>query len=276
MKRILVPTDFSKGAFNALLHAMNIAKMINASIRIVHAYSMPPTGSTVMVDITDILKKNADEELENLKLEVKKLELANDLNINYVSSHGSVIDVINRQTRESEIDLVVMGTQGASGITEKFLGSNTAAVAKNIDIPMIAVPAELAYKPYKKFLFTTDMKVLKNSRPMQFIGEFSKECEAEVKFIHVRAPGSEELDQSEIDAYRDQVESIFDPETKSSFAYVYDEDPEEGIANTIKMERPDLIIVIHHSYGFFEGMFHSSVSQNIINRASLPILVMKG
>jgi len=276
MKRILVPTDFSKGAFNALIHAMNIAKVINASIRIVHAYSMPPTGSTVMVDITDILKKNADEELENLKLEVNKLDLSKDLNINYVSSHGSVIDVLNRQSKESEIDLVIMGTQGASGITEKFLGSNTAAVAKNLGIPMIAVPAELPYKPYKKFLFTTDMKVLKDSKPMQFIGEFSKECEAEVKFIHVRAPGSKELDQKDVDAYRDQVESIFDPSTESSFAYVYENNPEEGIADTIAMERPDLIIVIHHSYGFFEGMFHSSVSQNIINQASLPILVMKG
>ncbi len=276
MKRILVPTDFSKGAFNALMHAMHIAKMMNASIRIIHAYSMPPTGSTVMVDITDILKKNADEELENLKVEVNKLDLSKELNINYISSHGSVIDVINRQTKESEIDLVVMGTQGASGITEKFLGSNTAAVAKSINIPMIAVPAELTYQPYNKFLFTTDMKVLKNSSPMKFIGEFSKEFNAEVKFIHVRAPGSEELDQKDIDAYRDQVESIFDPSTKSSFAYVYEDDPEEGIADTIEMEKPDLIIVIHHSYGFFEGMFHSSVSQNIINRASLPILVMKG
>jgi len=276
MKRILVPTDFSKGAFNALIHAMNIAKMINASIRIVHAYSMPPTGSTVMVDITDILKKNADEELENLKLEVNKLELSKDLNINYSSSHGSVIDVLNRQIKETEIDLVIMGTQGASGITEKFLGSNTAAVAKSISIPMIAVPAELAYKPYKKFLFTTDMKVLKNNKPLQFIGDFSKECQADVKFIHVREPGAEELDQKDVDAYRDQVESIFDPATKSSFAYVYENNPEEGIANTIEMERPDLVIVIHHSYGFFEGMFHSSVSQNIINHSSLPILVMKG
>ena len=229
-----------------------------------------------MVDITDILKKNADEELHNLKMEIQKLELSKELNINYISSHGSVIDVINRQTKESEIDLVVMGTQGASGITEKFLGSNTAAVAKNINIPMIAVPAELSYQPYNRLLFTTDMKVLKNSAPMKFIGEFSKEFNAEVKFIHVRAPGSDELDQKDIDAYRDQVESIFDPATKSSFAYVYEDDPEEGIADTIEMERPDLIIVIHHSYGFFEGMFHSSVSQNIINNASLPILVMKG
>jgi len=276
MKRILVPTDFSKGAFNALIHAMNIAKLINASIRIVHAYSMPPTGSTVMVDITDILKKNADEELQNLKVEVNKLELAGNLNIDYISAHGSVIDVINREAKERDIDMVIMGTQGASGITEKFLGSNTAAAAKNINIPMIAVPAELPYKPYKKFLFTTDMKVLKSSGPMEFIGEFSKQCDADVKFIHVRPTGSDNIDEKDIEAYKDQVESIFDPGTKSSFAYIYEDNPEEGIAETIEMERPDLIIVIHHSYGFFEGMFHSSISQNIINRAALPILVMKG
>ena len=276
MKRILVPTDFSKGAFNALIHALNFAKLMNGSIKIINAYSMPPTGSTVMVDITDILKKNADEELEHLKQEVNKLELASEIDISYSSSHGSVIDVIDRLVKENKIDLVVMGTQGASGITEKFLGSNTSAVAKSINIPLIAIPAELSFKSYNKFLFATDMKVLESTKPMQFIGELSKACEADVKFIHVRETGSEELDQESIDAYKDQVESIFDPSTKSSFAYVYEKNPQSGIAETIEMERPDLLIVIHHTYGFFEGLFHSSVSQNIINHASLPILVMKG
>lgn len=275
MKRIIVPTDFSQGAFNALINAIEISKVLDANIQVIHAYSMPPTGSAVMVDITDILKKNADEELENLKTEVLKLAEAKDLKITYRSLHGSVIDVVNRVTRDDGADLVIMGTQGASGITEKWLGSNTAAAARNIDIPLIAIPADFKYKPFSRLLFATDMKIMKETSALEFIGDFSQKCDAEVKFIHIRTEGMGS-DDSNVEEYKNQIDSIFHKDTKTTFAYLYEDDVDKGIAETIQMENPDLVIVVHHEYGFIEGLFHTSVSKSIINKAALPILVLKG
>ncbi|HKL03672.1 MAG TPA: universal stress protein [Cryomorphaceae bacterium] len=274
MKNIIVPTDFSDGAFNALIHAVEMAKITGASIRVIHAYSMPSTGSAVMVDIVDILKKNADEELGNLAVRTKQLKSAEGVTITYHSLHGAVVDVINRECEDENIDLVVMGTQGASGITEKWLGSNTAAAARNVNVPLIAIPAELPFKKYDKMLFATDMKVLENMHPLKFVAELADHCNSKVKFMHIRKHG-EESDDKKVEEFQKQVGSVFG-ERNPSFAFLFDDEIEDGLADAIESERPDLVVVIRHEYGFFKGLFHSSTSQRLVNNASLPILVMKG
>jgi nucleotide-binding universal stress UspA family protein len=274
MKKIIVPTDFSDGAFNALLHALHLAKIMGSSITIVHAYSMPPTGSAVMVDITDVLKKNADEELEKLKTRVDSLQMSSGITIQYIAKHGTVVDVVNRLSKSQDADFVVMGTQGASGITEKWLGSNTSAAARNVDIPLIAIPAELPYKSFEKILFATDMKVMENPVPMEFVAKLSERTLAKVKFMHIRKPGEEE-DDAAVEKYKAQVRAIFD-KSDPDFAFLFESDIEEGIADAIAYEQPDLAVVVRHEYGFFEGLFHSSVSQHVINTSAIPILIIKG
>jgi nucleotide-binding universal stress UspA family protein len=270
MKKVLVPTDFSDGSFNALIHALHAAKIMNSSVEVIHAYSMPPTGSNVMVDITDVLKKNAEEEMEEFKERVERLSISSGVDIAYGTSYGSVVDVINRMAKESEVSAVIMGTQGASGITEKWLGSNTAAAARNVKVPLIAIPAEKPYAPLEKILFSTDMKVMKNADYLDFVAEFSKLHNASVKFFHVRTP-EDDADES---AYKKQVEDHFGIEP--TFSFTYNDDVEKGIEKAIGNERPSLLVVVRHDYGFFESLFHSSVSSHIINNASLPILVLNG
>jgi nucleotide-binding universal stress UspA family protein len=274
MKRILVPTDFSEGAFNALVHALHIAQIFDAAVDVIHAYSIPPTGTAVMVDLTDILRKNALEEIELLKKRTSALNLAKGIKIDYDAEHGSVIDVIARSERERQIDLVVMGTQGASGITEKWLGTNTAAAARNTNVPMLAVPAESRFKPYSQIMFSTDFKVIKDKKSMEFAAKFAKAFDGHVRFLHVRKDG-EKRDSGTEDAYKLQMKSIFgSPEP--TFSFTIDSNIDSGIKETLGIKPADLLITVRHDYGFFEGLFRSSISQKIINSASIPILIIKG
>ncbi|MCZ4407423.1 universal stress protein [Cryomorphaceae bacterium 1068] len=269
MKKILVPTDFSEGAFNALIHAIHAADILNNSLEIIHAYSMPATGSNVMVDITDVLKKNAEEEMEILQKRVEDLEIAKNVEINFDTAYGSVVDVINRRASEDNVSVVLMGTQGASGITEKWLGSNTAAAARNVNVPLLAIPAERPYKEMERILFSTDMKVMEDAGCMEFVAKLAKMTKSEVKFLHVRK-AEEQVDE---EGYKKQVEAYFD-DVNPTFSFVYNENIEAGIEETIKKEDPSLLVVVRHDYGFFQSIWHSSVSRHIINNASLPILVL--
>lgn len=274
MKKILVPTDFSDGAFNALLHAIHIAKIFGAELDVVHAYSIPPTGTAVMVDLTDILRKNALEELELLKERTEKLDLAAGVSIHYDAEHGSVIDVVGRAVNERQTELVVMGTQGASGITEKWLGTNTAAAARNANVPLIAIPAESPFKPYDDILFATDFKVVKDKKAMEFVAVFAHAFDAHVRFLHVKKDGEKSESGTE-DAYKLQMKSIFG-KPEPTFTFTIDSDIESGIKETLNKKPSDLLITVRHDYGFFENLFRSSVSQKIINSASIPILIIKG
>jgi nucleotide-binding universal stress UspA family protein len=275
MKKIIVPTDFSDGAFNALSHALHYAKKLGYSIEVVHAFMMPPTGTAVMVDITDILKKNALEEMAKLQKKVDKLDAAKNLRIAYQAEHGSVVDVINRAAaNDKNTALVIMGTQGASGITEKWLGSNTAAAARNLSVPLLAIPAGRSYKEIGAITFSTDLKKLSNTQGLGILAEISQAFNTHIKFLHVRKE-NENVDVNFGKEFRSQVASVFDAQDVR-FSFIFDTTVEEGIKEVIKTEQTDMLVLVRHSYGFFENLFHTSVSQQIVNEASLPILILKG
>lgn len=271
MKKILVPTDFSDGAFNAFIHALHAAKLLDNSIEVIHAYSMPATGSSVMVDITDVLKKNAEEEMELLKKRIENLASAKEVEITYTTLYGSVVDVVNRRSTEAEVSAVLMGTQGASGITEKWLGSNTAAAARNVKVPLLAIPVEHTYKDIKSILFSTDMKVMEDVGCMEFVAKLAKITKAEVKFLHIRK-ADEKPDE---EGYKKQIDDYFE-DVNPTFSFAYNDNISKGIEQTIKKENPSLLVVVRHDYGFFENIWHNSISRQVINKASIPILVLNG
>lgn len=272
MKTIIVPTDFSDGAFNALLHALNIAKSAQAEVMVVHAFLMPPTGTAVMVDITDILQQNAEEGLELLRRRVEKLDIAKGITISYKAKHGTVIDVLQRTASKHNADLVVMGTQGASGITEKFLGSNAAAAARNLKTPVLAVPAEKNFSPIKKIVIATDLKQVKSPKLFEIVEQISDANEASIRFLHVRQI-SEKHDTTQSDAFKHQVTGAFKRHTPL-FTFVFEDDIEEGLSTVIEKEGAEMIVVVRRERGFFSGLFHSSVSQRLVNEAALPVLVL--
>ncbi|MCH2214463.1 MAG: universal stress protein [Flavobacteriales bacterium] len=270
MKKILLLTDFSDGSFNALIYALNAANILGNSLEIINAYSMPPAASNVMKDITDVLKRNADEDMMKFRRRVEALPIANEVEKEYNTHFGSVVDVINKRGEDGDVNAVFMGTQGASGITEKWLGSNAASAARNVKIPLLAIPVDRPYQPIENILFSTDLKVMKHSECLTFVAKLAKKTGAEVRFFHVRT-SEDTVDES---VYKAQIKEYFD--IKPTFSFTYNKDIEEGIENIISTEKPSILVVVRHEHGFFESIWHSSVSRHIINHASLPILVLNG
>lgn len=272
MNTILVPTDFSDGAFNALGYAMRLADLFDYSIKIVHAYRLPAGESTVMVDLTEIMAKSAKEELELLKTKVEAINHSNIL-ITYEALYGGVIEVIHDLSRSEGVELVVMGTQGASGITDKWLGTVAASAAKNVEDPLLIIPADQDYRNLDKILFATDLEVIENEKHLRFLAELSNKYNSELNFLHVRKEG-EDTDDEKVAKYRDQLNSIFGEE-RTQISYLFDDDVDDGIEDGIETHNPDLLVIVRHKYGFFEGLFKSSISRKLISDSELPILVLQ-
>ncbi len=275
MKKIIVPTDFSEGAFKALTHALHYAEKLDFSVEVVHAFMMPPTGTAVMVDITDVLKKNALEEMGKLRIRVEALKLAHKVEILYKAEHGSVVDVIRRASADGKhTAFIVMGTQGASGITEKWLGSNTASAARNVDIPLLAIPADRDFKNPSNICFSTDLKELSDIKGLSILALISKAFNAKIKFLHVRKK-NETNAENDGHAFREQINKVLSEEDVH-YAFTLDENVASGIADAIDKDGSDMLVLARHEYGFFQNLFHSSVTQQVVNEAALPVLVIKG
>ena len=273
MKKILVPTDFSDGAFNALEYAIHFARLLNFSVEVVHAYNMPATGSMVMVDITEIMANNAQEELDLLKTRVKELSYAKGVQVNFRKEHGSVVDMINRVSREPGFEFAVMGTQGASGVTDKWLGTNAMDAAKFVEDPLMIIPADHTYKNIDHVLFATDLKLTGNEDHLKFLSLIAEKSDAKIEFLHIRKQG-EIVDDQKLTQYLDQISRAFG-KNRPRIAYLYDNEVQKGIEEAIASKRPELLAVVRHKYGFFEGLFRNSISKQLISESKLPILVLQ-
>ena len=272
MNTILVPTDFSDGAFNALGYAMRLAEIFDYSIKIVHAYRLPTTESGVLVDLTEILAKTAQEELDLLKTKVDAINHSN-LTITYGAHYGSVMEVIHNFSKSEGVELVVMGTQGASGITDKWLGTVAASAAKNVEDPLLIIPANQAYRNLNHILFATDLKEIENEKHLRFLATLAKKSNSRLDFLHIRKV-NEEADDEKVAKYRAQIQSIF-VEDKTRISYLFDDEVNEGIKDGLETHNPDLLVVVRHKYGFFEGLFRGSLSRKLISESALPILVLQ-
>ena len=173
MKRILFPTDFSETANNAFIHALKFANAVQGELILLHTFELPvidnqffPQNYMVMYESLELAQ------FDMFKEEIPKLRaIALQHNLGTVPmSHrlmdGSLLYNIEKAITEDKINYVIMGTEGATGWASFLLGSNTANVLDEIDIPILSVPSQAVYRKVKTIGFTTrfrpkDKKALK-------------------------------------------------------------------------------------------------------------------
>lgn len=157
MKKILVPTDFSGCANNAVDFAVQSAKILPAEIVLLHAFEVQGNLYTdymgVNREFNQSLMEDAGQKLEQVK---KSIEEAEEVAVSTIIYKGTVKDAVMETTIAVNADLIVMGTLGASGFKEKFLGSKTASIIGSVNIPVMAIPYEYEWKKPETFLLATN------------------------------------------------------------------------------------------------------------------------
>lgn len=273
MKSILVPTDFSEGSFTALKIAIKLADKLGYNVHVFHAYSMPPTGDAVMVNITEILEKNAIEELGILKKRARTLEYGKSVNVSYKAHHGQVVDVINRLGTVDHNHMAIMSTRGANDFSKKILGTNASDATKNVKIPLLIIPPNASIPDTPKFLFAVDLKVLDNNNSHKFFSEFANDLNSEILFVNIKND-NRKVDESQKEKYLTQLDRDFGKE-RAKLIYFSNTDIEEGITEAITKMRPDILVLVRHNFTFLESIFHSSISLKLVKTAPIPIFVLQ-
>ena len=153
---ILIPTDFSEVANNATQYAVELAKKCNAHLHIYHAKQIPIADPVFPAEAyqmyVDEIARAEKEGFDNLKNGLlKDLEL----NVSFNSSTGFVADEILDYATKNNIDLVVMGTKGASGMAEVFIGTNAASVIGKAHLPVLVIPPGFKYKNITKSILNS-------------------------------------------------------------------------------------------------------------------------
>jgi nucleotide-binding universal stress UspA family protein len=274
MKRILFPTDFSEVATNAFVHALEFAKIVQGELILLHTFELPVFDNQFFPENYLVIYESVElSKFDMFKEEIPKLRaIAEEHNLDKIKmTHrlmdGSLIYNINKAIKEDKIDYVVMGTEGASGWSAFFSGTNTGAAISDVEVPLLCIPMEAKYEKIKTIGFTTRFRS-KDKKALKKVLEIAKRAGAEIKCLYVKTDKS--------DITNDIVkkwEKDFEEEPIEFFVITSDE-VKETILDFILYQEIDVLTMLTYKRSFFEGIFHPSLTKKFANSFDIPILAI--
>jgi len=275
MKNILVPTDFSEQAENALKVAAQFAKTYNADIYLLHMLELPMQ----LIDPTsNNNSQNLPESLFFMKLAHKRFEevLASDY-LEGVTVHETVhfheaFDGIMEVSKEHDCDLIIMGSHGATGFKEMFIGSNTEKVVRYSEIPVLVIKQEIPNFRVDNFIFATDFSE-ETKRPFNEAVKFANKIDANIHLVYINTANKFKTTEEAEKKMSNFLEGM---ESKAFNLHIYnDRTIEEGILNYAQSIDAGLIGISTHGRKGLAHFFNGSLSEDIVNHAKRPVITFK-
>lgn len=274
-KTILVPTDFSECATNALEYACRLANTVKSKIVLGHAYDILIASEVDAFSIEDdisLAKEEAEKHLDEVIL--KYQHQYPDLVIEKAIEQGPLNQAIAGIIYNQKIDAVIMGTKGINGINEYFAGSNTASVIENIEVPLLVVPKGVQYKPLKKIAFTTNFEY----DDVDAIGQITRLAEsykAQIEVVHIVEDQKPNVrrDEEVMDWFREITENKVSYPLISFKNVVSSENLLSEVEDLIEKDNIDLIAMSTRGRTFLQKMFAASFTKKMAQYTEIPLLV---
>jgi len=271
MKTILVPIDFSQCSKNALKAAVQIAEKTKASIELVHIYERPVIGFVDLnIDHTKNKKIRKKINLDMKDLVAKYSDKGIKISTN-VLNDISISDVLD-EPKYKNVDMVVMGSQGTTGLKELFIGSNTEKIVRKAKCPVLCLKEDIdVFKIEKVVLASNFYKELELIFPE--IDSFLSIFKPHYHLLKVCTPNNFETTRYS----RDSMQSFADRfKLKNYTIDVYnDNHVESGILNFSKEIEADAIIIATHGRLGVEHFINGSLAEDVVNHAVTPVLSFK-
>jgi len=271
MKKLLVPCDFSKPAINAYRHALDIARQTKGTIELLHVIELPILNDTVLMPVLNFekellneLKEKSIERFEKLRAKYPSKNTKVTLNVAF----GSPALVITDTIVKSKTDLVVMGTHGATGLREIFIGSNAEKVVRRSSAPVLVV------KDYKKLsikniIFANSFTDEHSDALVEKIKALQTHFKAKLHLVKINTLVNFRPDAETIVEINDFVAKYgFKNFTINIFNALSEE---RGILEFSGFIKADLIAIGTHGRKGLAHIFNESKAEDVVNHAALPI-----
>ncbi|TLF47081.1 universal stress protein [Maribacter aurantiacus] len=274
--KILVATDFSDEAYNALFYATKLLANQSCIFFILHVFKKPigllPKQINVNDKKIDLLEK---ESIENLKKTFHKIHLddKNELHeFKMLSKQGFLGEVIYETIGNFCIDIVFMGNKGTTGAKEIFMGSNTVQTIRDLrKCPLMAVPKEVEFKLPKKIAFISDLKKGCNLKTIKPLLHLVKMLDASVHIVHI----IEEEFLSSLQASNKKLLQISFNDFNPSFTSIFEfADKAQIIDSFVKNSEVDIFSMVHTKKSLIERLLKKPVLLDLSIYSTVPFLML--
>ncbi len=276
MKSILVPTDFSENAGNAIEYAAVIAKAWNGSLTLMNVYTPSVSRYSVISPlITEEVALARSEAQNKLGLTAKTLkEMYPDVTCEVYVGVGETVDEILLASEEKEIDIIVMGTKGASSIEKVLLGSNAAKIIEKASCPVLVIPSDAPCHIPKKILFATDY-AYSDIEGARLLTTLARSFNAMITFVHITT-NEEDIDDEQklIEKFTSEIKRATDYENINS-KIVADNTVMMGMDSIIQESGADIVALSTRKRNLFEKLYNPSLTKKLAHYTHTPLLAFK-
>lgn len=272
MKTILAATDFSDVAKNAINYASEIAFLAKAKLILFHVYHEPVFLAEIPVSLPiDEIEKDCMNSLKDIKNEIHKKH-GEKIVVEYHCKQGLPVDEINLFAKEKNVDMIVMGMEGTSYLTEKIIGNITTSLIKKASCPVLAVDKLVKFNSIKNIVLASDYIESTSKSVLDLLIEFAKIFNAKVFVLNV----VQELET--VTTVGKAVEGIKINHALSSinhsFHYSKCEDVIDGINTFVDEHKIDMVVMIPRVHSVLHNLFHKSNIKRMAFHTKVPLLAL--
>lgn len=278
MKSILVPTDFSNNAYNALFYTTQLLRSEVCTFYILNTFNEYTPLRTKRIANREgkaLIGQLSDESREGLQNTLHKIVLDNGNpkhTFHTISQNKGLLDTISKTVREKHIDLVVMGNKGVTGAKALFLGSNTTKALNEMKLcPILTIPKEMDFKEPKEIAFVTDYKRNYSADiigSLEFIASLFK---SSLRIMHIN-------EEKRLDKYQESNNLIL-REYLSKFDHSFHWMPYYGSkvqAINLFLEELDIdmLTMVNYDHSFLEKLLRDPIIKRVNFSLEIPFLVI--
>jgi len=276
MNRILVPTDFSSTAERAFRFAADIASKTSGTIILYHVDQKEEIPFFDSVEKRNEYNQQIETNRVKQLKRLKKKVISEDMNVpvSTIVGRPPVVRDILRFAMHNQIELIVMGTQGASGLEKIVVGSVASQVIEKSPIPVLLIPEKFEWKDPEHIVFATNYD-RKDRDALEFTLSLAKIYNADVTVVHLTHEGSllRKEDELDFNTYAYALQRTFS-DSELNFKEIKTTRLNDTMENLHDELAYDMLVMVRHTKKFLEKFLLKSFTKNMACITTLPLLIV--
>jgi nucleotide-binding universal stress UspA family protein len=269
MKKILVPCDFSEPSQEAFKFAVDLAAHVGSSVTVLKVIDLPilAYGASIDMPIYNFSPSLIKELEEDAKISFEKMNQKlgkSSVNIVFSTVSGPTFPMIQDFIDEGKFDLVIMGTHGATGLAEFFVGSNTEKIVRFSKAPVIAIRKAIPLSAIKNIVLPTYLQYYQDDF-IKEVKSLQKIFNAKLHILYLNTPSSF-ISDDELKKYADHYRF-----ENYSLAIRHNRNEPDGIISYAEEIKADMLAMATHGRKGLAHFIRGSITEDVVNHVQLPI-----
>lgn len=277
MRKILVPTDFSDNAMNAIEYALELFKHEKSHFYLMHAYqdkiyaNTPLLNQETLHKTTQVVSSKSKQQLESTLKHIKEVSHNSKHTYSIISSNSMLIDEADKVVDDEDIDIIVMGTHGETYNRSLTFGSHTLQVLRYVQCPVLAIPANYKYAQPTHMLFPTDYMIPYKQRELKLLCEIALPYKAVIDMLYISKSDKLSLRQQNNQTF------IKDSLHKNSlnFKTIKEKNIASAIYAYLKDHKIDMLVMVNTRHSFLESILFQSTVDKMSLHIDIPFLALQ-